>query len=350
MRFGPFRSLLFAAACALAGCSGSPTSPPPPPVNGPPSLNCPASYSLTSPTGQPTPVTFDAPSASGGTPPIQVACTPASGVTFPMGSTTITCTATDAKQLTGTCSFTVTLVAPPRINVTRFLAFGDSMTAGEITNPTATGIHKLVVVPEKSYPTDLRNDLTARYTSQTSAILVDNQGLPGELVRDATTRTRLAQRLAVATYDVVLLMEGANDIASKDTLTIAPTVDAMRQLVRDVKARGLRVILATLPPQDPTRSLGAGAFVVQQYNDALRSMAGAENVAVADVFTAFGGDTTTLIGSDGLHPTAAGYQRVADTFFSVIRTAFEIPSTSAPALAAPASRQRPVLTLFGRQR
>ena len=31
-------------------------------------------------------------------------------------------------------------------------------------------------------------------------------------------------------------------------------------------------------------------------------------------------DVNTLIGVDGLHPTEAGYQRMAETFFAVIRT------------------------------
>src|SRR5258707_7571737 len=38
-----------------------------------------------------------------------VACTPASGSTFAFGNTTVTCTAKDAANNTGTCSFTVTV-------------------------------------------------------------------------------------------------------------------------------------------------------------------------------------------------------------------------------------------------
>ena len=36
-------------------------------------------------------------------------CTPASGSTFPIGATTVTCTATDARGNTGSASFTVTV-------------------------------------------------------------------------------------------------------------------------------------------------------------------------------------------------------------------------------------------------
>jgi lysophospholipase L1-like esterase len=32
-----------------------------------------------------------------------------------------------------------------------------------------------------------------------------------------------------------------------------------------------------------------------------------------------------LIGSDGLHPTEAGYRRIAELFFAAIRTALQVP-------------------------
>jgi hypothetical protein len=40
---------------------------------------------------------------------VTVACVPASGSTFPVGTTTVTCTATDANNQTAMCSFTVTV-------------------------------------------------------------------------------------------------------------------------------------------------------------------------------------------------------------------------------------------------
>jgi hypothetical protein len=50
-------------------------------------------------------------------PGVIVACNPASGASFPLGTTTVTCTATDASGNTANCSFTVAVTnAPPVAN------------------------------------------------------------------------------------------------------------------------------------------------------------------------------------------------------------------------------------------
>src|SRR5687767_2091328 len=55
----------------------------------------------------------------------------------------------------------------PRLSRTRFLAFGDSFTAGEVTTPTTTtrAAGKLILVPSASYPSVLQNRLQATYTN-----------------------------------------------------------------------------------------------------------------------------------------------------------------------------------------
>jgi lysophospholipase L1-like esterase len=49
----------------------------------------------------------------------------------------------------------------------------------------------------------------------------------------------------------------------------------------------------------------------------------AEGGVLVDVNAAFGGVAGDLIGPDGLHPTDAGHQRIAETFFAAIRGQFE---------------------------
>jgi hypothetical protein len=38
-----------------------------------------------------------------------------------------------------------------------------------------------------------------------------------------------------------------------------------------------------------------------------------------------GGDASPLIGADGLHPTLAGYDRMAETYFDVLVDTYERP-------------------------
>jgi lysophospholipase L1-like esterase len=119
-------------------------------------------------------------------------------------------------------------------------------------------------------------------------------------------------------------------------------------MVRTAKGRGLSVFLGTLPPENANActgpnvpagciNRGTGAILVAPFNTALKSMAATEAVAVADVYQAFNGDVTTLIDFDGLHPTAAGYQVIASTFFATIRQTLETSSslTASATLAAP---------------
>ncbi|MBI3949178.1 MAG: HYR domain-containing protein [Acidobacteria bacterium] len=77
-----------------------------------PTANCPANITQgTDPGVCNAVVTFTA-TATDNCPGATISCTPASGSTFPLGTTTVTCTATDAvgNGNTSTCSFTVTVV------------------------------------------------------------------------------------------------------------------------------------------------------------------------------------------------------------------------------------------------
>lgn len=319
-----------AAACLMASaCGGSTTGPtqvvPPPP---PPALKitCPDSISLQSSTGEALPVRYSAPTSTGGTAPVQITCTPASDSVFPIGSKTVACVATDSKNVTDQCSFSVTITAPPKISQTTFVAFGDSMTAGEIVSEGAVpGIHTLLVDSGKAYPTDLATMLRARYLAQAGAIQVANAGRSGEATADGLNR--LPTIIDGGAYRVLLLMEGVNDFPNYQTALIN-----MQSMVRYAKRRSELIYLGTVPPQRPTGNTcvnrGGNWAFVEPYNSGLRSIAAAEGVTLVDVYADFHGDTTTLIDCDGLHPTAAGYTVIATSFFTAIKATLEVPVTT----------------------
>jgi lysophospholipase L1-like esterase len=283
-----------------------------------------------SPTGQPIAIRFGVPTATGGTPPVQTSCTPASDTLFQVGRTAVTCNGADTKGLTGTCTFTVTVTAPPTISLTQYLAFGDSITAGEITIIGEGGIHTLQLFPGLAYPADLQSSLRARYTAQ--SMVVTNSAFKGETTSIGLSRLQIPSTLAG--QQVLLLMEGANDINQATDAQVLTALSNIRAMVRLAKGRGVRVFLATLPPQNPAAvgcSVVCRAGGVQQlpgYNLGLKAIAASENVALVDVFAALSGDLTTFIGPDGLHPTAGGYQATAQAFFDSIKASLEIPATS----------------------
>ena len=316
-----------AGATLAAACSKSSPSGPTPPTPDPLKLSCPAAVTQTSQSGQPTAIIYTPATAEGGTRPVQVTCSPESNSSFPVGTTTVTCNAVDAKSVTASCSFTVTVTAPPRLAAASFLAFGDSITAGEITVQGEGRIHIQTVQDALSYPTDLRQSLSSRYSAQ--SIVVDNAGSLGE-----TTDAGLLRLPVVLTsrYQALLLLEGANDLGNQSSGAVRDHALAnMQAMVRLAKGRGVRVFLATLPPQNPLACCprrGTGNILLPSYNDGLRGLAIAENITGVDVFAAFNNDLTQ-IGPDGLHPTAIGYQTIATAFFGAVKTTLETaPATT----------------------
>jgi subtilisin-like proprotein convertase family protein len=74
-----------------------------------PTITCPAAVTVVGTPGSGTVVvTYPPPTSGDNCPGVTSACVPASGSTFPLGTTTVTCTATDASGNTASCSFGVT--------------------------------------------------------------------------------------------------------------------------------------------------------------------------------------------------------------------------------------------------
>lgn len=324
------------------GCTGSTTPtkvPTPAPVTpDPPKITCPAALTAQSVDGLQATVTFSAPVVVNGQAPVTTTCTPAAGSAFSIGQKTVTCSATDALQRTDSCSFLVTVQAPPKLSTTSFLAFGDSITAGEdgqnSTAPSASlmsaRFHPTVLFPfAQRYPSELQQLLASRY--QTQSPTVDNQGLPGEAASDPATLTRFTGLTATRRYSVVLIMEGTNDLYDRDDKIYPFAYDGLRSMIRDAKGKGLRPYLATIPPMNPSACVpvcrGLPWSLVAGFNDGVRTLASTEGVTLVDIYQGFNGNLA-LIGPDGLHPSADGYVKIAELFFAAIKQTLETPSAS----------------------
>ena len=313
----------------MAVVQTTPTTPAAPDP-GAPGLTCPAAVTQSAPGDLA--ISFPAPTVTLGVAPLTgPTCTPSSGSTFSPGTTTVNCTVSDAKQRTGTCAFSVTIVLPPKLSIQRFLAFGDSMTFGEDGANSLSGLsvgqsRPAVQFPfSQTYPGALQADLRGRYVTQSPT--VGNAGKPAESVLDPGTYPRYTAFISSGLYDSVLIMDGANDLGDRDASVEPAVIAALRRMIDDAKNRGMRPVLGTLPPANPNGccplNRGLAWSLVPGFNDRLRDLASSEGIPLADVYQAFNGDVTTLIGPDGLHPTAAGYDRIASTFAAAIRTGFE---------------------------
>lgn len=93
-----------------------------------PSVTCPTNITTAAAAGQTSKVvTYTAPAATDNLAGVTTNCTPASGSSFPVGTTTVQCTATDTSGNTANCSFNVTVTAP---NMVQFSEASYTVTEG----------------------------------------------------------------------------------------------------------------------------------------------------------------------------------------------------------------------------
>jgi lysophospholipase L1-like esterase len=307
---------MWVAVLCAAGCDHTPTQPTPVDLK----ITCPLPVTGQSTNGLTAAVSYPPPAVAGGTAPVSAQCSPASG-NFPIGATPVTCTATDARSQSDRCTFTVTVTSPPRIGATRFVAFGDSMTEGKLAlfGPSAIGDPG----PPVGYVFKLKAMLEARYTAQ--PLSVTDEGLGGE-----TTAAGLDRLMGVLIRDqpeVLLLLEGVNDLNGGHDAAIPGVVSNLRSMIRLARSRGVVVLIGTLLPERPGGFRALAPASIAPANSQIRPMALAEGAVMVDLFPVFDGHTDTLLGEDGLHPNDAGYTLMADTFFAAVKSRFEAAPT-----------------------
>jgi lysophospholipase L1-like esterase len=314
-------------------------------------------------------VSYGLPTVTGGTAPVTMACIPASGSPFNVGSTTVACTATDAVHRANSCTFSVTVSPPaPHLSVTRILAFGDSITEGEVPLASEFGLRLRLVMPGQSYPADLTSMLAQRYTAQgatridaftfdpntdatdckydpslpvTSGIVVINAGCLGATAVTNTltmhdTLGRLMDKIATYHPDLMLLHLGVNDLdpdPEDANTSIANALAGVQQLIQYARSQGVRVMVGTLLPEIAGLPRAGVVGLIPQFNSQLAGVAStAGAMTVVDLYTDINADKTDWISPyDGLHPTVAGYQEIAKVWFNAIKSsAFDSSQSPTP--------------------
>jgi lysophospholipase L1-like esterase len=364
--------LTLIAGCSPMPCTGCMD------VGGP-ELTCPSDVTVSNASASGQIVNYPTPTEAGGTPPVRTTCVPASGAVFPVGTTTVGCSARDAINRSAVCSFHVTLTSSPRLGAMSFLAYGDSTTAGENGDdppPPGSGFsetytpppcgttslqsaartlgagqaHPQYFNPAISYPQQLLNMLKGRFPGE--SFTMENEGDPGE--ESAAGVGRLKDCFHTGDHpDVMLLLEGINDIfAGTDPVTgenYTPTQKEIRNIITNLQCDVSRAIsngvsfvfVSTILPiancaadspcrgADPSDSsmLGRANGVIDQVNQMIRTTIGGATIVEGNAaFIAADPTLATLIEDDGLHPTPDGYRVLAQAWMNAI--ASHIPVTS----------------------
>lgn len=319
------QSIVLLALAGLAACGESPT--PPDPIPDAPTLTCPASISVTSPNGGPVPITFTVPTAVGGKLPVPVTCSQQPGAAFPLGSTIVTCSATDALARQASCNFAVTVTAIPRISKTRFLAIGDSLTFGRC------GPKPGECPP---YTTRLLELLRDRYTQQSFVVI--NRGISGEFA--TAGEDRLADELRAYNPEVLLIMEGTNDmLADPSNGDEAEAIESLGDMIRIARENQVTsIFLATIPPVAPGGVYNHISGRIAPFNVKVRAVAAQAGVPLVDVYAALSADIPRYYVGDDVHPTGEALRLIGDLFFAAIRTALDTtPVDASPAFSTAAS-------------
>lgn len=193
----------------------------------------------------------------------------------------------------------------PASEALTIVAFGDSITWGD--GSSADG-------PATGYPIRLETKLREHFGGW---IKVVNAGLSGEATWRG--RLRLGGVLDANSPDILVLMEGTND-ALFDYL-FKGTEPNLRDMVGQSYARGIPVVMATLPPVISTDVLDRSQQMarITAFNPTIYATAEDLGCRLAEIFIAItdvpGWEDTLMDHFTANHPNDAGYVHVRDEFY-----------------------------------
>ena len=159
--------------------------------------------------------------------------------------------------------------------------------------------------------------MAARYANQ--IIEVENAGQPAEAAADGMLR--FPGVVHVFSPEVVVLLHGVNDVGFFGLRSVSRVAEYVNAMARDARFAGAEVVLSTLPPNRPGGFRATDPPVIAAYNTALRDVARGEGALLVDFEREV---DISFIGLDGLHPTEAGYARMAEVLFPAIRRRYEL--------------------------
>jgi len=189
-----------------------------------------------------------------------------------------------------------------------FLAFGDSITYGGGSSSDG---------PATAYPKLLETKLKENYPGYFLSI---NAGNPGETTEEGLER--FPAWLDAYQPELVLLMEGTNDEFYGDPYD--QTEDNLRAMAQMALIRGIKVIIATIPPviSNSYRDRDEQESRIVGFNPRIYQIAADYNIPLAPVFNAITSvpnwQNTLMDQPSANHPNDAGHAVIRDTFYTII--------------------------------
>ncbi len=201
----------------------------------------------------------------------------------------------------------ITTADPPLVSMIAetYTAFGDSITNGVLYAPDRQD--------SPGYREPLQNLLRAFFGFGT----VFNAGVDGETSADGVGR--IDNSIQAQNPDVILIMEGTNDIVN--VIDIDVTAFNLRRMVQRSYEEKPDIIpfLAQIPPRldpGPDGFDGPGNGRIDDLNEMIEEIGDEEGADVADMNTPIDGHPELM--SNPLHPSAAGYDVMGQTWYDVV--------------------------------
>jgi len=192
-----------------------------------------------------------------------------------------------------------------------YVAFGDSITRGD------------GAAPSQSYPSRLQSRLIAHFGDA----YVNNRGGDGTNTFEALERFRRNVPANEPAY--TLIIYGTNDWHDPVCQLNTPqchTVPNLRTLVRLTKAEGSLPFVATIIPVNPLLNGQGRNDWIDSTNVQIKAMAAAEGAFLVDLNQAFKNQPSLpALFDDHVHPNAAGYDFIAQSFFEAIAHGRSVP-------------------------
>ncbi len=173
------------------------------------------------------------------------------------------------------------------------LAFGDSLTAGYKSKAGGYPSKLAALLIDKNKP----------------AVLI-NKGISGE--KTAEGLARFDSVLAATNADIVLIMEGSNDLLKE--LPLETARDNLQAMINKAKAAEVIPVLANLPPSIRGN---CEELIPEVWNPMIASLARDNNIPLVDHYSAIL-PFWRFTNSDGIHLNEKGYWVIAKSWYNTI--------------------------------